>query len=104
MVGKSVDDSVGLVADWNRAGRVWEMPYGALVPQKVEGLLVAGRCISSEGKAWEVTRVIHASAHTGQIAGIAAALAVRLDTSPRALDVEDIRSELRRLGIAFRLQ
>ena len=31
-------DSIGLVADWRKAGYVWEIPYGALLPQRVTGL------------------------------------------------------------------
>jgi len=50
--GRHVADSVGLVADWRKAGHVWEVPYGVLLPRKVSGLLTAGRCISSEGDAW----------------------------------------------------
>ncbi|GAG24913.1 unnamed protein product, partial [marine sediment metagenome] len=104
MDGRHFDDSVGLVGDWRGPGRVWEIPYGSLLPRSIDGLLAAGRCISSEGKAWEATRVIHGSAHTGEIAGIAASLAARLDTTPRALDVETIRGELRQRGIAFSVE
>ena len=43
--GAHRETSIGLVADWRQAGRVWEIPYGALVPRQVKGLLVAGRCI-----------------------------------------------------------
>lgn len=103
MAGQRFEDSVGLVADWCRPGQLWEIPYGSLVPRKVKGLLAAGRCISSTGAAWEVTRVIHAAAHTGEIAGIAASLAVRLDTSPDAIEVGKLRQELAQRGIAFSL-
>ncbi len=75
------------------------MPYGTLVPQKVTGLLAAGRCISTVGEAWEVMRVIHAAVHTGEIAGVAAALAVQGDTTPDALDVADLRTELAVRGV-----
>ena len=49
--------SVGLAPYWRRPGPVLELPYGALVPRGVEGLLVAGRCISAEGEAWESSSV-----------------------------------------------
>ena len=75
-------DSIGLVADWRKAGYVWEIPYGTLLPQRVTGLLVAGRCISSEGDAWEVTRVIPPAALTGQVAGLAAGLAIAAADDP----------------------
>ena len=97
--GRHVPDSVGLVADWRKAGFVWEVPYGVLLPRTVKGLLAAGRCISAEGDAWQVMRVIPPAALTGQVAGIAAALAARRDTTPDALDVEDIQRELAHRGI-----
>jgi 2-polyprenyl-6-methoxyphenol hydroxylase-like FAD-dependent oxidoreductase len=94
--GRHVPDSVGLVADWRKAGHVWEVPYGVLLPRGVRGLLAAGRCISSEGDAWQVTRVIPPAALTGQAAGLAAALAARRDTTPDALDPGHVQAELRK--------
>jgi len=95
--------SIGLVADWRKAGYVWEIPYGALLPQQITGLVVAGRCISSEGDAWEVTRVIPPAALTGQAAGLAAGLAIQHGTTPDQLDVSQVQSELRQLGIPYHL-
>ncbi|MFO8007189.1 MAG: FAD-dependent oxidoreductase [Candidatus Brocadiia bacterium] len=99
MDGRDFNDAVGLIANWWRPGEVWQVPYGALVPREVRGLLAAGRCISAQGEAWEVTRVIHGAAHTGEIAGLAASLAVEKDTTPDALDVADVRGALDALGI-----
>lgn len=95
--------SIGLVADWRKAGYVWEIPYGTLLPQKVTGLLVAGRCISSEGDAWEVTRVIPPAALTGQVAGLAAGLALARGTTPDQLEASTLQEELARRGIPFRI-
>jgi 2-polyprenyl-6-methoxyphenol hydroxylase-like FAD-dependent oxidoreductase len=103
MAGRRFKDAVGLVANWWRRGEVWEVPYGALVPQGVGGLLAAGRCISAEGEAWEVTRVIHGAAHTGQIAGVAAALCVERGTEPGDLDADGLRKALGERGLACRL-
>src|SRR5207342_1077590 len=64
--GVHFDDSIGLVGDWRKPGPAWEIPLGTLIPQGVRGLLAAGRCISADGDAWEVTRVIPAAALTGQ--------------------------------------
>lgn len=92
--GVYVPASVGLVPDWRKPGPVWEIPYGVLLPRGVAGLLVAGRCISSEGDAWEVTRVIPPAALTGQVAGVAARLAISGDITPDAVDVRDVQREL----------
>lgn len=92
------DDCVGLVADWRGGRDVWEVPYGTLVPQRIKGLLAAGRCMASAGQAWEVMRVIQAAVMTGEVCGLAAATAVRLDTTPDALEVGDLQRELRERG------
>ena len=74
------------------------MPYYALVPQKIKGLLTAGRCISSEGEAWEVMRVIQSAVLTGEIAGIASAMSIKLDTTPDMIDVKDLQAILSEKG------
>jgi len=101
--GVHVPTSIGLVADWRKAGYVWEIPYGTLIPTTITGLIVAGRCISSQGDAWEVTRVIPAAALTGQIAGIAAGLAVQHNTTPGRLEAQDIQQQLKHVGIPFHI-
>ncbi|MDR1789639.1 MAG: FAD-dependent oxidoreductase [Opitutaceae bacterium] len=95
------EDSIGLVADWRERGKVWEIPFGTLVPESVGGLLTAGRCISSRNDAWEVTRVIPPAAQTGQVAGIAATLAVRRGILPAAVPAADVQAELRKKGIPY---
>lgn len=101
--GRRDEDSIGLAADWRRCGEVWEIPFGALLPQKVEGLLAAGRCVSSDGDAWHVTRVIPCAALTGQAAGAAAALAVRSGSPPAALRVGDVQAAMRERGVSVHL-
>lgn len=103
MEWKSFDDSIALAGDWRRGGRgkVWEIPFGALVPQTVDGLLTAGRCISSHYDAWEITRVIPTAAQTGQAAGIAATLSAHRGIPPAQLSVSDIQAELRKKKIPY---
>jgi len=101
--GRRFDDAIGLVADWRKPGYVWEVPYGTLVPTGVTGLLAAGRCISSEGDAWEVTRVIPAAALTGQAAGAAATLSAQTGTTPDAILAADVQSRLHARGIPLHL-
>lgn len=98
MMATHFDDCVGLVADWRGGKDVWEVPYGALLPRQVTGLLAAGRCIGAAGEAWEVMRVIQAAVLTGEVAGLAAAESVRLDTTPDALEVEILQRHLTERG------
>ena len=102
--GKRFESSVGLYADWRKPGFVWETPYGVLLPEKVRGMLAAGRCISTEGDAWEVFRVIPAAAMTGEIAGVGAALAVELRRDPMELTPEQVRRELKKNRFKFHLE
>jgi len=62
-----------------------------------------GRCESSEGDAWQVMRVIPPAALTGQVAGLAASLAVRRGTTPDRLDAADVQAELRSMRIPLHL-
>ena len=98
------EDSIGLLADWRKAGFVWEIPYRTLYPEnRLGGLLAAGRCSAASGDAWEVTRVIPSAAMTGQVAGLAAALSIEKGVEPPDLDVRLLQSELRKLGFPIHL-
>ncbi len=105
-----IPTSVGLAPDWRKAGPVWEIPYGALVPRDIAGLLAAGRCISSASASayadspWEITRVIPAAALTGQVAGVAARLAIHRGTPPNTLKANVIQKELSTLGLPFHIE
>jgi hypothetical protein len=72
----------------------YEIPYRCLVPKTIDGLLVAGRPISTTHRAHGSTRVPGTSLATGHAAGIAAAIAVRNRIAPRAVDITELRREL----------
>lgn len=101
--GQRQPTSIGLIADWRKPGFVWEIPYGTLLPTGITGLVVAGRCISSRDDAWEVTRVIPPAALTGQVAGLAASLAVQSKTTPDQLGIDAIQAALRHLDIPLHI-
>jgi hypothetical protein len=100
---RKIATSVGLIADWYRMGSVWEIPYGTLIPRKITGLLAVGRCMES-GAAWEITRVIPCCVLTGQVAGIAAQLAIQNHTTPDRLDAGDVQKRLGQMGIPFHVE
>ncbi|MDR1011370.1 MAG: FAD-dependent oxidoreductase [Opitutaceae bacterium] len=72
----------------------YEIPYRCLVPLAVDGLLVAGKPISTTHRAHGSTRVPGTSLATGQAAGVAATLCARDGTPPRALDAKKLRAAL----------
>ncbi len=76
----------------------YEIPYRCLVPRQVDNLLVAGRPISADHEGAASARVIPPCYATGQAAGVAAALAVQNDTSPRHIDVDVLRAKLAEQG------
>jgi hypothetical protein len=102
--GKYSENSIGLAPDWRKAGPIWEIPFGTLIPQAVTGLLTAGRCISASGDAWEVMRVIPVAAHTGQVAGIAATLAVKQRITPDLIAAANVQNQLDKKHIPYHIQ
>jgi len=67
----------------SRNVRSYTIPFRSLVASGVEGLLMAGKCLSATHEAVASTRVIPICMGQGQAAGTAAALAVRRGCSPR---------------------
>jgi len=85
-------------ADVGGKGPEWPIPYGALIPKKLDGLLAAGRCISVDEKLIESMRLIAACLVTGHAAGAAAALAVKDRCEPRHVDIPKLQALLREQG------
>ena len=83
-------------------GEAYDIPLRCLLPQNVDRVLVAGRCISGTHEAHSSYRVMPVSMATGQAAGVCAALAVRSGKSPRSVPVGDVQSELARQGADLR--
>lgn len=79
-------------------GGYYAIPYRTLVPQGVEGLLVAGRCHSATHEAAGSTRWMTQCMVMGQAAGTASALSIEAGTPPRALPAEALRRRLLRDG------
>lgn len=84
----------------------YSVPYRTLLPKGLEGLLVAGRCISGDHIALASYRVQSHAMAIGQAAGTAAALSAIKNINPRQLDVEELQIKLvntgANLGVAFR--
>lgn len=76
----------------------YEIPYRCLVPIQTDGLLVAGRCMSSDQIAYESWRAMAHVLNIGEAAGTAAALCAQTDVQPRDLDVTLLRQRLMENG------
>lgn len=79
-------------------GGWFDIPYGALVPQAIDGLLVSGRCISADYQAMAALRVMGPCMAIGEAAGVAAAMAAEASIQPREVDVRALRSKLSEVG------
>lgn len=87
---------VGGVANPN--GLTYGVPLGTLLPRAVDGLLVAGRCLSAEHEAHASVRSIGQCMAMGQAAGITAAMAADSEVAPRAVDRSKVRETLINAG------
>lgn len=81
-----------------RDGESYGIPYGVLIPEKIEGVIVAGRSLSSERFANGSARCQAPIMGMGQAAGVAAALCAARDLAPRNVPVGELRGILRAQG------
>ncbi|MFF2449104.1 FAD-dependent oxidoreductase [Neobacillus sp. NPDC058068] len=77
------------------------IPYRCLVPQKIDNLLVAGRCISTTHEALATTRLTPSAMATGQAAGAAAALSFTDHVAPKDLNITKLREHLAGNGVVI---
>lgn len=89
------DDAIGTAAVSFCPVGHYQVPYRCLVPRGIDGLLVAGRCISVDDWIIQSTRLIPPAMMTGQAAGVAAALSLRARVAPRDVDPVALRDALR---------
>jgi len=85
--------------DGEPTGRAYGIPYRTLVPKDVEGLLVAGRCLSATHDAHASARSIAQCLSYGHAAGAAAALSVSTGLGLREIDTDTLRSQLAEDGM-----
>ena len=81
---------------------VISVPYEALVPARLDGLLACGRHVSSDASSHGFLREIPQCWLTGQAAGAAAAIAANKGVQPRAVDAREIRAALLKQGVFVR--
>ncbi len=92
-------DQGGIKGIENFRMKIHDVPYRALLPEKVDGLLVGGRCISTTHVAAGAGKAMGNCMATGHAAGVAAALSVRKGIMPRELKAGEIQARLRADGV-----
>jgi len=96
------DDEVGVTPSVSPKFPNISVPYGCLVPEKLDGLLACGRHIACDPNSHGFMREIPQCWITGQAAGAAAALAANRGIEPRAIDVGELQSALVAQGAYLR--
>ena len=79
--------------------KIHDVPYRAILPEKVDGLLMAGRCISATHVAASAGKSMGNCVATGHAAGLAAAMSAEKGCVPRELNVGELQNALRTDGV-----
>jgi len=77
----------------------YDLPYRSFVPQNIDGLYTAGRCISGTHEAHASYRVMSICMAMGQAVGTAAVMCIQTGTIPRELNVPLLQKKLVETGI-----
>ena len=96
--GRVYPDEIGVSTSLSPKIPNISVPYGALVPVGLDGVLGAGRHVACDASSHSFMREVPQCWLTGHAAGIAAALAVDQGVQPRAVDARRIQAELLRQG------
>lgn len=80
----------------------YDLPYGVLVPEKIENILVAGRSSSMTHDAMAATRVMSTVMALGEAAGTAARIALEDNVKPSQVDVKKVQAALKENGAYLR--
>ena len=95
----SISDSFGRTGDaFQRKTVPSSIPYRCLVPQKIDNLLVAGRCLSADFMAQAGCRLVLTCLNMGQAAGTAAAISLKQGIAPRKIGRVELQTHLLRDG------
>ncbi len=86
------------ITDTGIKSKPYDIPLRALIARDVDGLLMAGRCISGDFVAHSSYRVTGCAVATGQAAGVTAALAALNNRLPQNVPWDQIQSALNKLN------
>ncbi len=88
----------GGIQEFLEPGTLPTIPFGALIPKGSRHLLVAGRCLAADRLAYAGTREQPFCMAMGQVAGAAAALAVKQGIASRDVDLSTLKAFLKENG------
>ncbi|MHC4546301.1 MAG: FAD-dependent oxidoreductase [Planctomycetota bacterium] len=82
---------------------IHDVPYRSILPEKVDALLTAGRCISATHVSMAAGKSMGNCVSTGHAAGLAAAMSARKGIMPRELKVAQLQDALRKDGVDLKM-
>ncbi len=97
--GRVFEDEIGVSPSLSQVFPSISIPYGALVPRELDGLLACGRHLSCDTNSHGFLREIPQCWVTGQAAGVAAAQAVAAGVQPRQVPIGPLQAALARQGV-----
>jgi hypothetical protein len=77
-----------------------QVPFGAMLPAEVDGLLVACRALAVDHDLSQMIRMQHDMHLIGEVCGVAAAMALQDGVMMADVDLADLRTELAARGVA----
>lgn len=107
MCGAPIEDhhaAAGTHWEFLAPGAAYDIPFRCLIPHEIDGLLVAGRCLSATHDAHASVRSIGQCMGMGQAAGAAAAQALATNVTPRSVDIPRLQQTLLDLGAVLDIE
>ncbi len=95
---KKINDKEGPISHDNFKMKPYDIPLRALIAKDVDGLMMAGRCISGDFTAHASYRVTGNAVAMGEAAGVVAALAAMSKRLPHEVAWEEAKSKLKQIG------
>lgn len=109
VAGRAFEDTIGWRSGYLDLGgqknreeetmMVHDVPYRSILPEKLDGMLMAGRCISTTHVATAAGKSMGNCMATGHAAGLAAAMSATKGIVPRGLSVAELQDALHADGV-----
>lgn len=100
--GSPLATEVGVSTSLSPKFRNVSVPYGALLPRQIDGLLAPGRHLSCDATSHSFMREIPQCWLTGHAAGAAAGVAANRGVAPRDVDIAEVQAALLKQGAYLR--
>jgi len=109
--GRKFDDAIAWRSGFLDIGfvrfermKIHDVPYRSVLPEKLDGVLMAGRCISATHVAAAAGKSMGNCMATGHATGVAAALSAKKGILPREIKVRELQDALRADGVNLDMQ